>query len=74
MFIPLEDRTGKLSYKRAQRCEFLAYSYITILVPAYIALVVSDNGACDKTRISKDVIFHDSVVFYKFIDNSPTDE
>ena len=31
MFIPLKDRVGKLPYKRAQRCKFLAYSYTTNL-------------------------------------------
>ena len=37
-------------------------------------LIVNDNGAYGNTRVSKDVIFDESVVFDKFIDNSPTDE
>ena len=71
MFIPLKDRIGKPPYKRAQRCKFLAYSYTTILVPTYIVL---DNGTYGNTRISKDIIFDESVTFDKYIDNSPTDE
>ena len=74
MSIPLKDRVGKLPYKRAQRCKFLAYSYTTILVPTYIVLFVNDNGTYGNTCVSKDVIFDESVVFDKYIDNSPTDE
>ena len=74
MFIPLKDREGKLPHRRAQRCKFLAYSYTTILVPTYIVLVVNDNGTYGSTRISKDIIFDESIVFDKYIDNSPTDE
>ena len=74
MFIPLKDRVGKLPYKRAQRCKFLAYSYTTILVPTYIVLIVNDNGTCRNTRISIDIIFYESAIFDKYIDNPPTDE
>ena len=70
MFIPLKERIGKLPYKRTQR--YLVYSYTTILVPPYIILIVNDDGMYGNTRISKDVIFDESVVFDKFIDNSPT--
>ena len=65
---------GKLPYRRAQRCKFLAYSYTTILVPTYIVLIVNDNGTYGSTRISKAIIFDKSVVFDKYIDNSPTDK
>ena len=74
MFIPLKDRIGKLPYKTAQRCKFLVYSYTTILVPTYIVLIINDNGTYGNTRISKDIIFDESVIFDKYIDNSPTDE
>ena len=74
IFIPLKDRVRKLPYKRAQRCKFLAYSYTTILVPTYIVLIVNDNGTYGNTRISKDIIFDEAVIFDKYIDNSPTDE
>ena len=74
MFIPLKDRVGKLPYKGAQRCKFLAYSYTTILVPTYIVLIVNDNGTCRNTRISIDIIFYESAIFDKYIDNPPTDE
>ena len=74
MFIPLKDCAGKFPYKRKQRCKFLAYSYATILVLTYIVLIVNDNGTYGNTRISKDVIFDESAVFDKFIDNSRTDE
>ena len=73
MFIPLKDRVGKLPHRRAQRCKFLAYSYTTILVPMYIVLIVNDNGTYGNMRVSKDIIFDESVVFDKFIDNSPID-
>ena len=73
MFIPLKDRKGKLPYRRAQRCRFLAYSYTTILVPTYIVTPWFDNGTYGGSHISKDVIFDESCVFDKYIDNSPTD-
>ena len=72
VYVPLKERIGKLPYKRAQRYQFLVYSYTTILVPPYIVLIVNDDGMYGNTRISKDVIFDESVVFDKFIDNSPT--
>ena len=74
MLIPIKDREWKLHHKRAQRCKFLAYSNITTLVPTSLVLIVNDNGTYGNTRISKDVIFDESVVFDKCIDNSPTDE
>ena len=74
MYIPLKDRVGKLPYKRAQRCKFLEYSYTTILVPTCIVLIVNDNGTYRNTRISKGIIFDETVIFDKHIDNSPTDE
>ena len=40
----------------------------------YIVLIVNDNGTYGNTRISKDIIFDESVIFDKNIDNSPTDE
>ena len=51
----------------------ILYSYTTIRVPTNIVLIVNDNGTYSNTRISKDMIFEESVVFDKFIDNSPTD-
>ena len=51
----------------------ILYSYTTIRVPTNIVLIVNDNGTYSNTRISKDMIFDESVVFDKFIDNSPTD-
>ena len=42
--------------------------------PTYIVLFVNDNGTYSNIRVSKDVIFDESVVFDKYIDNSPTDE
>ena len=45
-----------------------------MLVPTYIVLFVNDNGTYSNVRVSKDVIFDESVVFDKYIDNSPTDE
>ena len=74
IFIPLKDRIGKSPFSRAQRCKFRTYSYTTILVPTYIVLIVNDNGTYGNTRISKDIIFDESVIFDKYIDNSPTDE
>ena len=47
---------------------------IKILVPTYIVLIVNDIKTYWNTRISKEVIFDESVVFDKYIENSPTDE
>ena len=74
MHIPLKDRTSKLLARRAQRCRFLAYSYTTILVPTYVVMILHDNNMYGGTRVSKDIIFDESCVFDKYIDNSPTDE
>ena len=35
---------------------------------------MNDNGTYGNTRISKDIIFDETVIFGKYIDNSPTDE
>ena len=64
MFIPLKDRVSKLP----QICKFLAYSYTAILIPTY------DNGTYGNTRISKDIIFDESLVFNNYIDNSRNNE
>ena len=74
MHIPLKDRTSKLPARRAHRCRFLAYSYTTILVPTYVVIIVHDNNTYGRTRVSRDIIFDESCVFDKCIDNSPTDE
>ena len=47
---------------------------IKILVPTYIVLIVNNIKTYWNTRISKEVIFDESVVFDKYIENSPTDE
>ena len=73
MHIPLKDRTSKLPTRRAQRYRFLAYSYTTTLVPTYVVIVVHDNNTYGGTRVSKDIIFYESSVFHKYIDNSPAD-
>ena len=69
MHIPLKDRTTKLPARRAQRCRFLAYSY----VPTYMVIIVHDNNTYGGTRVFKDITFDESCVFDKYIDNSPTD-
>ena len=71
--IPLKDKTSKLPARRAQRCRFLAYSYTTILVPTYVVIIVYDNNTYGGTCVSKDIIFDESCVFDKYIDNSSTD-
>ena len=43
-------------------------------MPTYIVTPWFDNGTYGGSRISKDIIFDDSCVFDKYIDNSPTDE
>ena len=73
LFIPLKDRDSKLSARRAHRCRFLAYSYTTILVPTYVVIIVHDNGTYGPQRVSEDIIFDESCVFDKYIDNSPSD-
>ena len=73
MHIPLKERTSKLSARRAQKCRFLAYSYTTILVPTYVVTISHDNNTYGGISVSKDMIFDKSCVFYKYIDNSPTD-
>ena len=73
LFILLSDRDSKLPARRAHRCRFLAYLYTTILVPTYVVIIVHDNGTYGLQRVSKDIIFDESCVFDKYIDNSPSD-
>ena len=42
-------------------------------MPTYIATPWFDNGTYGGSRISKDILFDESCVFDKYIDNSPTD-
>ena len=58
---------------RAHRCRFLAYSYTTLLVPTYVVVLVLDNGTYGPQRVSKDIIFDESCVYDKYIDNSSSD-
>ena len=74
MHIPPKERSSKLPAKRAQRCKFLAYSFTTILVPVYVVVPVLDNNTYGNPRISKDVIFDESIIFSRDRDNSPSDE
>ena len=69
MHIPLKDKTSKLPARRAQRCRFLAYSYTTILVLTSVVIILHDNNTYGGTRVSKDIIFDESCVFDKYIDN-----
>ena len=73
LFIPLKDRDSKLPARRAHRCRFLAYSYTTLLVPTYVVVIVLDNGMCGRQRVSKEIIFDESCIYDKYIDNTPSD-
>ena len=73
LFIPLKDRDSKLPARRAHRCRYLACSYTTLLVPTYVVIIVHDNCSYGPQCVSKDIIFDESCVFDKYIDNSPSD-
>ena len=73
MFIPLKDRDSKLPARRAHRCRFLAYLYTTLHVPTCVVIIVLDNGTYGLQRVSEDIIFDESCVYGKYIDNSPSD-
>lgn len=43
-------------------------------IRTYAVIFVHDNGTYGGTRVSKDVIFDESRLFDKYIDNSPRGE
>ena len=71
MFISLHERKNKLPARHAQRYQFIAYSYTTLLVLTYVIISVNVNGTYGTVRRSKDTIFDDSCVYDPNIDNSP---
>lgn len=66
--IPIDQRTGGKLSPRALRCRFIGYDYTTIMRACYVVVPVLSSGTYGKVRVSKDVIFDDSI---NFSDNDP---
>ena len=66
-------RIATASFQHGVRTGVDSYSYTTLLVPTYVVIIVHDNGTYGPQRVSKDIIFDESCVFDKYIDNSPSD-
>ena len=72
VFISLEDRKGKIGFPRAYKAYFVGYESTRTLEPTYKVIQVHPNGTYGKVRISKDVIFDDTIDFHTETE-SPTD-
>ena len=61
--IAVKDRAGKLGYPCAYPGRFLGYDRGRLLEPRYRVLAVNPNGSYGVMRISKDVLFDDTIDF-----------
>jgi Reverse transcriptase (RNA-dependent DNA polymerase) len=74
VYIPLSDRHGKINAPRALKAHFVGYSYTTILTKTYKYVEVYADGTYGKVRISKDVIFDQSINFTSMRQPTPTED
>ena len=64
VYIPLNDRHGKVNAPPALKAHFVGYSYTTILTKTYKYIEVYADGTYGKVRVSKDnIIFDQSINF-----------
>jgi hypothetical protein len=63
-FIALEDRKSKVDFPRAYMAHFVGYESLRTLEPTFQVIQVHPNGTYSKVRISKDVIFDDTIDFH----------
>jgi hypothetical protein len=61
--IALEDRKGKVGFPRAYKAHFVGYESSRTLEPTFKVIQVHPNGTYGKVRISKDIIFDDTIDF-----------
>jgi hypothetical protein len=64
VFIALEDRKGKLGFPRAYKAHFVGYESSGTLKPTFKVIQVHPNGTYGKVRVSRDVIFDDTIEFH----------
>jgi hypothetical protein len=64
VFIALKDRKGKVGFPRAYKAHFVGYKSSRTLEPTFKVIQVHPNGTYGKVRISKDVIFDDTIDFH----------
>jgi hypothetical protein len=74
VYIPLNDRHGKVNAPRALKAHFVGYSYTTVLTKTYKYIEVYADGTYGKVRVSKDVIFDLSINFTSMRQAMPTED
>ena len=74
VYIPLNDRHGKVNAPRALKAHFVGYSYTTILTKMYKYIEVYADGTYGKVRVSKDIIFDQSINFTSSRQEMPTED
>jgi hypothetical protein len=72
VFISLKDRKGKIAFPRAYKAQFVGYESARTLEPTFKVIQAHPNGTYGKVRVSKNVIFDDTVNFHSETE-SPTD-
>ena len=71
--IATKDRLGKLGYPCAYPARFLGYDRGRLLEPRYRVIQVHPNGSYGVVRISKDVLFDDTIDFKDENSRYPTE-
>ena len=74
VYIPLSDRHGKVNAPRALKAHFVGYSYTTILTKTYKYIEVYADGTYGKVRVSKDIIFDQSINFSSSRQEMPSED
>ena len=61
--IPTKECLGKVGFPRAYKARFVGYDYTHLLEPSFKVIEVKPNGTYGQVRISRDVIFDDTIDF-----------
>ena len=72
VFISLEDRKGKIDFPCAYKAYFVGYESTRTLEPTYKVILVPKSYIWCEVRISKDIIFDDTIDFH-IETETPTD-
>jgi hypothetical protein len=67
-------RHGKVNAPRALKAHFVGYSYTTILTKMYKYIEVYADGSYGRVRVSKDIIFDQSINFTSSRQEMPTED
>jgi hypothetical protein len=70
VYIPLEQRTGKLGFPRTYNARFVGYALTSIEFRTYHIVEDKGHGVYGKVRCSKDVVFDDSDEYVYWTDDT----